>query len=339
MNSPYPWQTLEWTSLQARAAQARLPHAVLITGPAGVGKRDFADAFARSLLCKRPAADGTACGACEACHLLRAGTHPDYLTVTFLEDKTTIGIDQIRALSRTLGMKSHAGGHKIALLMPAEQMTVEAANSLLKTLEEPTDNTLLMLVTEQPAQLAATIRSRCQVLRFPAPPLEQGLAWLATQSDAQAPELVLRLADAAPLRAVALAQDNTVARRREWLEQLIAVRRGQQSPIAVAADWMEDVPTDTRTDNRARPLDWFASYLMDLIRLSHGGMESIKNIDLASLLKAMADELSGRDLHGLLERTGQTQRLAQQAGMNRQLLLEELLTEWSRVGRSRRARA
>lgn len=335
MNSPYPWQTLEWTSLRARAAQARLPHALLITGPAGVGKRDFADAFARSLLCKRPADDGTACGTCEACHLLRAGTHPDYLTVTFLEDKSTIGIDQIRALSRTLGMKSHAGGHKIAILIPAEQMTVEAANSLLKTLEEPTDNTLLMLVTEQPARLAATIRSRCQVLRFPAPLLEQGMAWLATQIDAQAPELILRLADAAPLRAVALAQDNTVACRRDWLEQIIALRRGQQSPIAVAADWMEDALTESRT----RPLDWFASYLMDLIRLSHSGIGSIKNIDLADLLKAMADGLSGRDLHDLLERTGQTQQLAQQAGMNRQLLLEELLTEWSRVGHVRRARA
>lgn len=331
MNSPYPWQTLEWTQLRARAAQGRLPHALLITGPVGVGKRDFAEAFARSLLCKRPTAEGRACGNCEACHLLRAGTHPDYLTVTFLEEKTTIGIDQIRALSRSLGMKSHAGGHKIAILLPAEQMTVEAANSLLKTLEEPTDNTLLMLITEQPARLAATIRSRCQMLRFPPPPLEQGMAWLATQVDVQAPELILRLADAAPLRAVALAQDDIVARRRDWLEQIIAVRRGQQSPIAVAAEWMEDM--------QMRPLHWFASYLMDLIRLDHSGVESIKNIDLTELLNAMADGLSARDLHDLLGRAGQTQQWAQQAGMNRQLLLEELLTEWSRVGQVRRARA
>jgi DNA polymerase-3 subunit delta' len=331
MNSPYPWQSLEWAQLRARAAQKRLPHALLLTGPAGVGKRDFADAFARSLLCKRPAVDGTACGTCEPCQLLRAGTHPDYLTITFLEDKTQIGIDQIRALSRSLGLMSHAGGHKIATLMPAEQMTVEAANSLLKTLEEPTDNTLLMLVTEQPARLAATIRSRCQLLRFPAPSLEQGMTWLATQVETQAPELVLRLADAAPLRAVALAQDDIVARRRGWLEQIIAMRRGQQSPIAVAADWMEDAQT--------RPLYWFTSYLMDLIRLKHSGIESIKNIDLADLLKTMADAMTSRDLHHLLERAGQTLHWVQQAGMNRQLLLEELLTEWGRVGQTRRARA
>ncbi|MBI5040490.1 MAG: DNA polymerase III subunit delta', partial [Gammaproteobacteria bacterium] len=157
MKSPYPWQDTEWAQLRARAAQRRLPHALLVTGPAGVGKCDFADAFARSLLCKHPAGDGSACGNCEACHLVRAGTHPDYLTVTFIEDKTQIGIDQIRELCRALALKSHAGGYKIAIVTPAERMTVEAANSLLKTLEEPTDNTLLMLVTEQPARLPATI--------------------------------------------------------------------------------------------------------------------------------------------------------------------------------------
>jgi len=331
MNSPYPWQRSAWTQLRSRAEQHRLPHALLITGPQGVGKRDFSDTFAWSLLCKRPVEDGLACGNCEACQLMRAGTHPDYLTITFLEDKTQIGIDQIRALSRALGMKSHAGGHKVAILMPAEQMTVEAANSLLKTLEEPTANTLLMLVTEQPARLAATVRSRCQLLRFPAPLLSQGLAWLTTQIGAQATELVLRLADGAPLRAAELAQDGIVARRRDWLEQIVALRRGQQSPIAVAAEWMEDA--------QSRPLYWFANYLMDLIRLNQGGNESVKNIDLIDVLNIMADGLSSHDLHSLLERTVQTQQLAQQSGMNRQLLLEELLTEWCRAGRVRRARA
>jgi len=331
MNSPYPWQRTAWTQLRSRAEQHRLPHALLLTGPVGVGKRDFADAFARSLLCKHPVDEGVACGNCASCQLMRAGTHPDCLSITFLEDKAQIGIDQIRALSRALGMKSHAGGYKVAVLMPAEQMTVEAANSLLKTLEEPTANTLLMLVTEQPARLAATVRSRCQLLRFPAPPLAQGMAWLTTQIGEQATALVLRLADGAPLRAVELAQDGIVARRRDWLEQIVALRLGQQSPIVVAADWIEDAQT--------RPLYWFASYIMDLIRLNQAGIESIKNIDLTDILYVMADGLSSLQLHGLLERTVQTQQLAQQSGMNRQLLLEELLTEWSRAGRVRRARA
>ncbi len=322
---------MAWAQLRSRAEQQRLPHALLITGPAGVGKRDFSTNFARSLLCKRPAADGSDCGNCEACQLLRAGSHPDYLIITFLEDKTQIGIDQIRALSRALGMKSHAGGYKIAMLMPAERMTAEAANSLLKTLEEPTANTLLMLVTEQSAQLAATVRSRCQLLRFPAPPLEQGLAWLKTQIGSQATELVLRLADAAPLRAVELAQNGIVARRCDWIAQSLALRQGQQSPIAVAAEWIEDA--------QMRPLYWFSIYLMDLIRLNQGGNESVKNIDLIDVLSSMADGLSSLDLHSLLERTVQTQQLAQQAGMNRQLLLEALLTEWSRAGRVDRARA
>ena len=161
--------------------------------------------------------------------------------------------------------------------------------------------------------------------------MAQGLAWLTTQIGDQATELVLRLADGAPLRAVELAQEGIVARRREWLEQIVALRRGQQSPIAVAAEWMEDA--------QSRPLYWFAIYLMDLIRLNQGGSESVKNIDLIDALNIMADGFSSYDLHSLLERTVQTQQLAQQSGMNRQLLLEELLTEWSRAGRVRRARA
>ena len=325
MEYPYPWHRDQWEQLRSRASQQRLPHGLLLTGPAGVGKRAFADAFARALLCRRPAPNGHACGACDACLLLQAGTHPDFSFVAPFEDKTHIVIDQIRDLCRVLGYKSHAGGYKIAILVPAEQLNHAAANSLLKTLEEPSDNTLLMLITERPARLPATIRSRCQQLRFPAPSIEEGSAWLATRTESADPALLLELADRAPLQALQLTQDDTLSKRRQWLEQLLQLRRCQEDPIRVAADWSSDA--------QVRPLYWVGSFLMDLIRFKSGDILSFKNRDLKDTLQVLSTDFVLPRLHELLDRTWQSYRLAVQSSVNRQLLLEEFLIQWAATQR------
>ena len=330
MNTILPWQQEQWSLLRTRAGERRLAHGLLFTGPAGTGKSVFAETFARSLLCNRPSTDGLPCGACAACLLLAAGTHPDFIRLSPPEDKTQILIDQIRELCRLLGLKSHAGGYKVATLSPADQMNVAAANSLLKTLEEPTDNTVLILITEQPARLPATIRSRCQQVRFPAPPPEQGRAWLETQLGAGSgeAELSLSLAEGAPLRALALGQSGTLQERHGWLGQLIALRRGQQDPVRVAAEWAEDT--------ELRPLYWFGSFLSDLIRLHQGNAATIKNMDLLDKLEILLAILSGAESHRLLNRVWRDFRLAQQTSVNRPLLMEDVLIEWVRGGQRRR---
>lgn len=329
MNSIYPWHSEQWSQLQSRIAAGRMAHGLLLTGPVGVGKRDFANAFARSVLCRQPNADHFACGVCDACLLVKAGTHPDFLTLSPPEDKIQILIDQVRELCRSLVLKSHAGGYKIAILVPADQMNSAAANSLLKTLEEPTDNTLLILISERPARLSATIRSRCQQLRFPAPPPEQGEAWLTQNETAADPALLLRLAYGAPLHALTLAQDDTLARRLDWLNDLLKLRRGQLDPVRLATEWSSDA--------LMRPLYWMGSYLMDAIRLNSGQHDSINNIDLQDKLQVMADICSPQELHQLLDHAWQNLRQAQQSSVNRQLLLEEMLIKWGRAGLRRRA--
>lgn len=331
MNDIYPWHREHWEILQRRRADRRLAHGLLLSGPAGVGKRDFAAAFAAALLCARPAAAGVACDQCDACRLRLAGTHPDLLRVSLLEDKSQILIDQIRELSRSLSMKSHAGGYKIAIIAPADQMNAAAANSLLKTLEEPSDNTVLMLVTERPARLPATVRSRCQQLPFPAPAGALGRSWLADRLKEADADLLLRLADGAPLRALNLAQADTVTLRRNWIEQFVGARQGRIDPVKLAMDWSGD--------EALRPLEWVGSYLVDALRMQQGDRESIKNIDLIDVLQVIADSLPAATLHHMVARTWQNQRLARQAGVNRQLLLEELLIDWSRAGAVRRVRA
>lgn len=329
MNSIYPWQLEYWAQLQTRAREARLAHGMLFTGPAGTGKAEFATNFAHSLLCRQRSADGHACGSCDACLLLQAGTHPDFLQVSPPEDKTQILIDQVRELCRSLALKSHAGGYKVSILSPADQMNTAAANSLLKTLEEPTDNTVLILITEQPTRLPATIRSRCQQLRFPAPSLAQGTAWLESQPVSKdEAEMLLRLADGAPLRAVALGQSGILKDRRAWLDQLIALRRGQLDPVRIAAEWAEDT--------EMRPLYWFGSMLTDLARLRQGSSASIKNIDLLDKLQNLVAILSPPELHSMLSQSWQYFRLAKQTSVNRPLLMEGLMIEWTRGGQSQR---
>jgi DNA polymerase III subunit delta' len=180
MNAPYPWLEEAWQELTARQAQQRLGHAYLLAGREGLGKLALALAFTRLALCEN-AVDASPCGSCRSCILLDSGNHPDFIRVTPEEDKKSIGIDQIRALIDFYTLKSHYGRQKVAVLHPAELMTTNAANALLKLLEEPPPGALFLLVTHRPGHLPATVLSRCQRIALAAPDWPATLAWLDAQ--------------------------------------------------------------------------------------------------------------------------------------------------------------
>lgn len=201
----YPWQTqLEKDLL---ALRDRLPNGILVYGPRGTGIFDLVWAFAKSLLCEKPAPDGTPCGRCRGCHLAGAGTHPDirYIVseaeslprdIAFAAPDNAAGdrkspyreilIYQTRSLSDFLNLKSHEGGVRIVLVYPADRIRAEAAASLLKSLEEPPENTVFMLVADEIDRVLPTIRSRCRLIRASAPTHEEALAWLQQQGVADA---------------------------------------------------------------------------------------------------------------------------------------------------------
>lgn len=316
---PYPWQQDQWQRIQHARAESGLSHAYLLEGIDGLGKRDFALALAGALLCREAREGGGACGHCRDCQQLRAGSHPDLMRVAPAHGKRSIVVDQVRELNETLGMRSHHGGYRIAILEPAERLTESAANSLLKTLEEPGPATLLLLVTAHPAALPATVRSRCQRLTFAVPPRSAAESWLTEQGRGDAAPL-LGLAGGAPLMALELDEQAFLPLRQSLVHQLQELVAHRLDPVRVAGDWAEH---DTEAIVR-----WLTVWCMDLLRLRVTGSSArLAQPDLEAELGRLAPPL---DLRGLFSYVDLVQRTAPalQGGINRRQLLELLLIPW-----------
>lgn len=318
-----PWQEEIWRSLAERVAAQRLPHALLLAGPAGIGKRQLAQQLAFALLCETPRSDGHHCGQCRSCHLSASGNQPDFLHITPEEGKRSIGIDAVREVAGFINLKSHSGNRKVVIVEPAEAMTSNAANALLKTLEEPTPGSFLLLCSDQPASLMATIRSRCQRVNFAPAQSSLALPWLAERlADPAKAELLFALSGGLPLKALALAEEGSLAARSEVFNTLDSMSVGRAEPITVAARWHELGAVEV--------LHWLLLALHDMARLKEGGRDTLRNPDQAALLKRLAERQDLVSLHRYLEKVQQA-LVASRGQANPQLLLEELLISWPRT--------
>lgn len=323
-----PWQHAAWDSMQRLRAADRLPHALLLCGRAGMGKDCFALLFAHALLCEASVDNGLPCGRCRSCQLTLAGTHPDLHRCSPAEDKTSIGVDQIREIGQFLTLKPHYDCGKVVIISPADQMNLNAANSLLKMLEEPPPGTHLLLVSSRPAAIPPTVRSRCQRVFFAPAEAEAARDWLAAQPGIGAdrdPAELLALAQGAPLAAAELATAGHLDRRRDMLGELRAIGRREADPLQVAENWLK---FDTKAS-----LYWLYGWLVDMIRLrSAERPPQVSNPDSAAPLSELA---SGVPLRWLYERLDQTARAAQMldGSVNAQLLLEDVLLPWAERGR------
>ena len=215
----HPWNRPLFDSLRRRTG--RLPHALLVHGARGTGKLALAEHIARFLLCEAADEARKPCGACDGCRWFLAGSHPDLRRiepealarepVADMEEgdapakkgkpSTEIKVEQVRELAGFLNLRSHRGRLRVALVHPAEDMNSNAANALLKGLEEPPPGAVFLLVSHRPARLLPTIRSRCVALPVAIPPRDEALKWLAAQGARDA-ERWLAYAGGAPLMAL-----------------------------------------------------------------------------------------------------------------------------------------
>jgi DNA polymerase III subunit delta' len=228
MSCVYPWQGADRRRLLG--LRAHLPHAVLLAGPKGVGKRALAHDWGKTLLCESPSAEGDACNQCQACHWFVAGTHPDWLHLTLEEKETKDGeirlaseitVDQARRAIEFAQLSSYRGGRRIIYVDPADDLNRAAANAMLKVLEEPPLNTLIILTSHQVRRLLPTLRSRCHRQEIVLPDRELAIGWLREQGVSE-PEVRLALAGGAPLVALEGYEGDTWTQRREVLDALSA---------------------------------------------------------------------------------------------------------------------
>jgi len=317
----YSWQQDVMRRLEQQMAENRLPHALMLTGPQGVGKAHLARVLAQRLLCQAPKT-GSACGKCHACGLLRAATHPDLHQLVPEDPGKAIKIDAVRELTQRLVGHAQQSGYKLVIVEPAEAMNSNAANALLKTLEEPADDTLLILVSHKPASVLPTIRSRCQLCPLPLPARDRVLPWLTplVAHNSLSADQLLDLARGAPLRALAFLEGEVLERHQQIERDFIALCGQKLTAMNLADQWQKNDLTLI--------LEWLLNWVYDLARWQQGlalpGFQALPET-LQARLRAVPAALLHRYLEKLL-------RVKQQwlsgANPNKQLLLEELLLDW-----------
>lgn len=321
---PLPWQQERWDGLLRAVQDRRMPHALLLRGEEGTGKNRFAMALAQYLLCNRPVAN-TACGECKGCRLNLAGSHPDLALLEPEEAGKAIKVDQVRSVVEFVSKKAQLDGYRVVLVSPAEAMNINSSNALLKSLEEPGENTVLILVSHQLTGVLPTIRSRCQVLDFPIPPRPQAMTWLNTLiGDENKSAKLLNVAGGAPIRALELNQSEWLGERSTVLNQWLGVISGKRDPIRTAESWVQYPLADLLT--------WLLAWQIDVARLLTTPAQNILNDDLRDDLLQAATLVNTQRLFLVHEHLLQVRRiLNSQANPNHQLLLEEILLKWSQA--------
>ena len=319
--SLFPWQEQVWQELLQRQRSGGLPHALLLSGNKGIGKHELALHAAQWLLCQNPGQQ--ACGECHSCKLWAAGSHPDFLLCVPEEGSRQIRIDAIRKVNDFLAQTPQISRCQVVILSPVEVMNTNAANALLKTLEEPAGESYLLLETERFGSVLPTIRSRCQRLVLTAPATAQALSWLQQQGvDSEQASLALRLNMGAPLAARDWLQQDRSRQQQQWLQQLRQWGRGELSLQPLAESWSKIEITDVT--------NWFYLVLSDCLKARMGVPAAQQTLagevqtlcDCATLdpaklltLQAKVQAVLGQLLSGL-------------GNYNKQLLCESLLLHW-----------
>jgi DNA polymerase III subunit delta' len=308
-----PWLTQAQDRLRAAQASGRLPHSLLVLSAPGLGAELLANWISALALCD--SAIARPCGHCAACQLLRADSHPDSHIVRVEEDAHQIKVDQVRGLIEALTLKSYRGGYKVGVIEGAELLNANGANAFLKTLEEPTADTVLVMIARPNHRLPATIASRCLRLSLRPPAPDVALAWLKGQPPPHAGAAALTLAGGAPLLAIELEAVGIAGLDSDMQNDLQALSAGSVDVTLLAERWLKSNP--------GLRISWLENWITRRVHAALGGQtfrQSAEPVGLpATLLKPKI-----RSLFELLDAARELRRLAP-TGMNQQLALEAFL--------------
>lgn len=315
--SIYPWQQQSWKQLQTLRKQGRMPHAIVISGLLGTGVSDFVSTFANSLLCTSPDSDGFACGDCASCHVHKSGAHPDYSMLGIPDGKKQIPIDNVRALNEHLSLSKSYSNYRVAVISPAEAMNNYSANSVLKTLEEPSPDTVMLLMTHKFSSLLPTIRSRCVHYLLTAPTAQESLEWLSAQATVNDPKLLLATANNKPLTALSFDKNKDVlAKKAEFAHDLMNIMQANDSIVTLGEKWQKH--------GFEQLVEWQIHWLEAAIRTVHVKPEKMPSKLIAQLLRnSPAIDMLWQHYDLLLQFRGLTEY-----PLNQQSFSEHMLSLW-----------
>jgi DNA polymerase-3 subunit delta' len=312
------WLGPETARLRGAYTAGRLPHALLIHEAPGAGGEWLAGWTAQMVLCR--SAEEAPCGRCAPCQRAAQGQHPDLTVVRPLEASTQIRIEQVRELTADLTLTAHQGGYKVVILSPADSMNRFAANALLKTLEEPPQGTLLILVATQPSRLPPTILSRCQRVRVRAPERADAITWLEATRGPGDWEKVLAVLGTVPMAAANADPAAVVEVAAEVHRGLEEATSGGGDPVATAERW-------ARSDLPLR-LTCVENWLTDRIHGQAGIGSFFTEVRAGAHPRGHGKSLDLRQLFGLLDAVREL-KSSFDAPINRGLALESLLRSLS----------
>ena len=326
--TPLPWHEPALAELANRFDANRLAHALLLAGRRLTGKTTFARLLAARVLCREASTGGrnAACGTCSECQLIAAGTHPDLLEITPVDSKQ-IKVEQIRRLLGWMRGTPQRGGYRVVVLWPAHAMNGISANALLKGLEEPGRDSLLILVTDQPGALLPTVRSRCQRLNLPLASQQEGLTWLGHAVPAGALPVgtdqatLMQIADGNPVE-VAVRSGDGFYERRDAVFGLLREGAAGAPPLAVAAQL-------ARMDG-LEVIELWSGLLLDVAKVAAGAVSHCRNVDQRESLEVLGDRADPGALADFSDELIRAQQsLLGPSNPNLQLRFEHLCRAWA----------
>jgi len=313
--------------LREHVSQNQARHAYLITGPQGVGRRTLALRFAQALNCTAPPQPGQPCFQCHTCKRLMTMTHPDLSVVQAEQVGGTLKVDQIRELQHSLALSPYESRFKIALLLRFEEAHPAAANALLKTLEEPSPQVILLLTAESSESLLPTIVSRCEVLRLRPLSVESvqtGLQELY-QVPAEQARLLAHLSGGRPGLAIHLKENpDDLAQWQKWIEDLLRLLSASRYERFSYADELAKSKEEARLVMRT----WL-SFWRDLLLLQLGSRLPLTNESWSGELDRLAEVITAETTENMIHQIEATlQRLDQ--NVNARLAFEVLMLDLPR---------
>lgn len=312
----FPWLQDSIDQWGALISSDRVPHAILLSGSKGLGKFDLAKNMAHMALCENLSTTGP-CLHCSACHLYSSQNHPDFTIIT--AEKSVIKVDQVRKLTKKIMLSSTKGQYKVVIVDNAEQMNKSAANALLKTLEEPPERVVVMLVTPEVGRLLPTIRSRCVKINLVAPPYHVAYEWVKnnTQSHADDINFSLSLTNGSPIFARIILENEWLLQVQSMIEDLKLLAHHQKNILEVSKRW--------NTEEFYLHFPMLVSYFLAIIKQNNNinFENSSTQIDMdLSHINHLNDKLLVfvRGLYQFIHRS--------ETALKKELLLDELLINW-----------